>query len=60
MQEEIPTWLQKDRLIDAKDKHGDWQVALIQRAVKNQIRVRYDGWSAKYDEVLAKILRIFP
>ena len=52
MHEEAPSWLEPGRLIDAKDKHGDWQVALIQRSAKNQIRVRFDGWLAKYDEVL--------
>ena len=43
-----------DDFIDAKDNQGDWRVGYI--IAKNDhlktFKVRFDGWSSKYDEVL--------
>lgn len=40
--------------IDAKDNMADWRVGII--VEKNdqikQMKVRFDGWPSKYDEVL--------
>jgi hypothetical protein len=52
MIEEIPQWLQEGRLVDAKDRDGSWQVGLIVLADKDKVRIRFDGWPSKYDEVL--------
>jgi hypothetical protein len=40
--------------IDAKDNQGDWRVGLIveKSEVTKTFKVRFDGWSSKYDEVL--------
>lgn len=46
---ETPEWLQPGKYIDAKDKYGTWQVAIILAADKERIKVRFDGWALKYD-----------
>lgn len=46
---QIPSWLKIGYFIDLKDKQGEWRVALISNITKTQIRVRYDGWSSKFD-----------
>lgn len=41
-------------LIDAKDTVDNWCVANVLKATDTDIRINYDGWSEKYDDVLAK------
>jgi len=38
-------------LIDAKDTVDNWCVANVLKVENNEVRVNYDGWSAKYDDV---------
>ena len=44
---------QLDDFIDAKDNQGDWRVGyLVQKNDHLRIwKVRFDGWSQKYDEL---------
>jgi glutathionyl-hydroquinone reductase len=39
--------------IDAKDSQGDWRVGYIvdKNDMTKTFKVRFDGWSGKYDEV---------
>lgn len=50
-QSSAPSWIKVGCFIDLKDKQGEWRVAYILNVAKGQIRVRYDGWSSKFDEV---------
>lgn len=52
----VPWWLRTGCFVDLKDKQGDWRVSLVLNITKTQIRVRYDGWSSKYDEVIITII----
>lgn len=54
----VPSWIKAGCFIDLKDKQGEWRVAYILNVTKTQIRVRYDGFSSKFDEVLLNICRI--
>ena len=40
-----------DDFIDAKDNQGDWRVGyIVEKNVTNKyFKVRFDGWSTKYD-----------
>lgn len=39
--------------LDAKDNMGDWRVGIIveKNERTKQMKVRFDGWPSKYDEV---------
>ena len=42
--------------LDIKDTTGNWCLAQVIKKVGDIIRVHYDGWSDKYDEVRIFIL----
>lgn len=50
---------QEGDFIDAKDNQADWRVGYIVAKVDHSktFKVRFDGWSSKYDEVLAPTYR---
>jgi len=43
--------LQIGNFIDAKDSTDEWNVAQIISMDAGYLRIHYDGWSEKYDEV---------
>jgi hypothetical protein len=50
---------QVEDFIDARDNQGDWRVGYIVGKYDNlkSFKVRFDGWSSKYDEVRIRTFR---
>ena len=42
-------------VIDAKDNVNSWRVAEVLNIENNKIKINFDGWGPKYDEVNIKI-----
>ena len=40
--------------VDARDSVNNWCVAEVQEVNGNEIKVNFDGWSSRYDEVAQK------
>lgn len=38
--------------LDVKDSYGTWYLAQATEIFPNALRVHFDGWSHKYDEVI--------
>ena len=49
----------EEDFIDAKDNQGDWRVGYIVHKMDHlkTFKVRFDGWSSKYDEVTSLLPR---
>jgi hypothetical protein len=47
--------IQTGWLIDAKDTVDNWCVSTVLKVEGNEVKVNYDGWSAKYDDVSALV-----
>ncbi len=43
--------LQVGSYLDVKDTASSWCLAQVVKLTGDQLRVHYDGWSEKYDEV---------
>ena len=54
----IGTLYNEGDFIDAKDNQADWRVGYIVAKNSNTslFKVRFDGWSSRYDEVLSNSL----
>ena len=44
--------LQAGSYLDVKDTASSWCLAQVVKLSGDQLRVHYDGWSEKYDEVI--------
>ena len=60
-QEKMNLWevYKEEDFIDAKDNQGDWRVGYVigkNMHLKNW-KIRFDGWSSKYDQVQIEICR---
>ena len=49
----------EEDFIDAKDNQGDWRVGYIINKMDHlkTYKIRFDGWSSKYDEVISTSFR---
>jgi ubiquitin carboxyl-terminal hydrolase 9/24 len=49
-------WFAAGRFVDSKDTSGGWLVAKVieENPATKQVRIRYDGWSEKWDAMLFK------
>lgn len=44
--------LKEKSFIDIKDTAGQWCFAQVIKCSESMVRIHYDGWSNKYDEVM--------
>jgi hypothetical protein len=46
-------WAQQGEFVDFRDKDNNpWQVGYVLSRTKNIIKIRTEGWSSKFDEVI--------